>query len=106
MTAATREWNCPADVFTFADEQGLTPYLGPVQQMTQRIFPGRPIETMLTADPEIMDERYLTIWVEVPELPVEQYTAVREQWYAALHQLCPRGLDRLFFLGMHGGRRS
>src|SRR5208283_723933 len=104
MTAPTRarEWIWPADVLTFAAEHGLAPYLEPVLEMTRRLFPGRAIATEVTADYEIPDERYITVWVNVTGLTVEQLGAAEDAWYAQLRQLCSRKNESLFYLGVEG----
>jgi len=104
MVAPTQatEWTWPADVLAFADEHGLTPYLEPVREMTRRIFPGQQPEAEMTADCEIPDERYITLWVKVTDLTVEQLGTVRDKWYAELRDICSRERESGFFLGMEG----
>ena len=70
--------------------------------MTRQIFPGRPISVEATADYEIPDERYITVWVDVTGLTVDQLGAAEDQWYAQLRQLCSREREAGFYLGMEG----
>jgi hypothetical protein len=102
MAAPTSSALFPADVLEFAAHTGVLAFLERVQEITQRIFPGHAMDVTVTADPEIADERYLTVWVEVPEWTADQFTAARDRWYSELNQVCPdqRGC---FYLAMHGG---
>lgn len=102
---ATAEWTWPPDVLAFAAAHDLTPYLEPVLEMTRRLFPGRRLMAEVTADYEIPDECYVTIWVEVPDLTTEQLLTTQDQWYDELRRQCGLEDAYWFYLGMHGGHR-
>lgn len=100
-TTAT-SWTWPAEVLAFAAEQGVTAYLEPVLEMTRRLFPDRPITAEVAADYEIPDERYITVWVEVTGLTVDQLGDRSERWYAGLREIGGRDRESWFHLGMEG----
>ena len=77
------------EVAAFAAERGLTPYLVPVLQLTDRVFPGRRTAVFVEADMEIADLRYIAIGVDVTGLSVEQLTETRHLWRDGLSAFCP-----------------
>ena len=95
-------WTWAPEVLAFAGEHGLTPYLEPVLALTRRIFPGRPITAEMTADYEIPDERYITVWVDVTGLTADQLGDQSDRWYAGVREICSRDRESLFHLGMEG----
>ena len=104
MTAPTRsrEWTWPADVLAFAADLGLTQDLEPVLVMTRRIFSGRHMTAEMAADYEIPDERYITVWVDVTGLTVDQLGDHSDRWYAGVREICGRDRESRFHLGMEG----
>jgi len=77
------------EVAAFAAKRGLTPYLVPVLQLTDRVFPGRLLEVRVEADPEIADLRYIAIGVDLTGLSVEQMVERQHTWTREIISYCP-----------------
>ena len=77
------------EVAAFAAERGLTPYLVPVLELTDRVFPGRRTAVFVEADMEIADLRYIAIGVDVTGLSLEQLRDTRNLWRDGLFACCP-----------------
>jgi hypothetical protein len=92
----------PGDVAAFAQQHGVTTYVEPVLEMTRQIFPGRRVTAERTADFEIPDACYTTVWVDVTGLTADTIGDHSDRWYAALRQICGRARESLFHLGMEG----
>jgi hypothetical protein len=102
MTAPAHPTELTAEVTAFAEEHGLAPFLEPVFEMTRQIFSGRRVIAETTADYEIPEERYITVWVDVTGLTADAIGDHSDRWYAALRQICGRPRESLFHLGMEG----
>lgn len=85
----TVPWTLTPEVTVFAAEHGLTPYLEPVLQLTDRIFPGRRLTAFVDVDPEIAGLRYIAIGVDVTGLTAEQLVETRQAWVRDLFDICP-----------------
>lgn len=79
----------PPDVAAFAAERGLTPYLEPVIQLTDRVFPGRRREVFVEADMEIADLRWIAIGVDLTGLSVDEMLARENTWTKEIFSHCP-----------------
>ncbi|HWG43436.1 MAG TPA: hypothetical protein VN688_11675 [Gemmataceae bacterium] len=90
-----------ADVRTFAEEQGVTPYLPAVLALARRIFPTWPIKVFLEDDPEIANDWHIILEVQVPEdADADTLFALGQQWTEGIFQNCPATHVCVFRLGM------
>jgi hypothetical protein len=64
----------PPQVVAFATEQAVMAYLPKVLEMTQRIFPGRPLAVRLVEDPKIANERHIVLELEVTGMDVPNWS--------------------------------
>jgi hypothetical protein len=95
----------PADVTAFAAETGVTDYLLPVREMTQRVFPAAlSIAPVLEYDPEIERDRHIVFKVEVEGLDVEQLAEIHWEWDRELFKVCPA--TNVCDFGLHVDLRS
>ncbi len=89
------------DVQTFAEKEGVAPYLPAVLEMTRRIFPTWPIKVFLEDDPEIANDWHIVLEVEVPDEPdVDRLVEVHGQWSREIFEHCPSTHVCIFRLGM------
>jgi hypothetical protein len=89
-----------ADVTAFAAENGVADYLPAVLEMTRRVFPNCLVEPHLEDDPEIPDDRFILMDVDVTGLNEDQLYTARRQWTAAIFQNCPAPHVHFFQLGL------
>ncbi len=82
------QWS--ADVLAFAAEQGVTDYLGPLLEATQRLFPTRHSLTVsVEQDPELRDVRSILFDVRVPQADIPNYVEAVHRWSDELFRCCP-----------------
>src|SRR5712692_7928280 len=98
QTAPTASCSLPPEVLAFAAEQGVTAYLLPVLEMTQRIFPNTPPTVVVEDDPEIANDRHIVLLVRDESLDVPQALEARYQWHRELFAMCPAPLVCVFRL--------
>ena len=80
----------PADVLTFAEEQGVSAYLPSVLSLAHAIFPTWPIKVFLEGDPEIAHDWHIILEIQVPDdADAESLFALHKQWTKGLFQSCP-----------------
>lgn len=88
----------PPDVLAFAEKEGVGPYLMPVLEMTQRVFPGGLCGVWLEDDPEIPDDWHIVIGVRV-RLDVPEAVEADWQWFRDIFGVCPAPRVCVFRLG-------
>jgi hypothetical protein len=95
LTATT--WTWPADVVAFADRQQVRPYLDPLRQALDRVFPtAQSVTVYVDKDPEIRDDRHITFDVVVPQEDIPDYVAANRRWYDEFLRLCPTTFAAVF----------
>jgi hypothetical protein len=102
MTQATQTPAVEIDpeVHAFAAEQGVTPYLPGVVEMTQRVYPSAALSVVVEDDPEIANDRHIVIVGQVQKQSVAEILDARYQWYRGLFACCPAPLVCVFRLGV------
>ena len=90
----------PQEVLAFAAEQGVTPYLPAVLEMTRRIFPAAQMSVVVEDDPEIANDRHIVIVGQVEKRPVSEALEARYQWHRGLFACCPAPLVSVFRQGV------
>jgi hypothetical protein len=90
----------PPEVSAFAAEAGVRDYLLPVVEMTRRLFPMAPLSVFVEVDPEIPNERYIVLEVDVTGWREEPLFAARQGWTSDLFVHCPATHVHSFRLGM------
>jgi hypothetical protein len=103
MAPKTESGPSPAvapEVLAFAEQEGVTPYLPAVIEMTRRIFPGAPLRVFVEDDPEIANDRHIVLEVELRGMGVPELIATHRQWISEIFQHCPSTHAPVFRLGM------
>ena len=90
----------PREVLAFALEQGVDPYLPAVLQMTDCLFASARVDLQVDEDPEIAQDRHITIKVAGGDMQVAQALEARYQWHRELFNCCPAPLVCIFRLGL------
>ena len=90
----------PPEVQAFAEEQGVTPYLPAVLEMTRRIFPQAPLTVLVEDDPEIANDRHIVLEVALTSRDVDPLFAARQRWVNEVFEHCPSTHLCVFRLGM------
>jgi hypothetical protein len=70
----------PPQVVVYASEQAVLAYPPKVLEMTQRIFPGRPLAMRLEEDPEIANDRHIVLELDVTGMDVSPLVAGQRRW--------------------------
>jgi hypothetical protein len=93
------EWQWPPDVLAFAAKHKVQPYLDPLLEATQQIFPNsQKLQVYLEEDPEIRDDWHIIFDVQVSGLSVPQARVAQQEWNRALFRSCPAPLVCTFRL--------
>ena len=90
----------PAEVLALAAQQGVTPYLGAVLEMTRRIFPGSHPAVFVEEDAEVAGDQYIVLEVDVTGFSGGQLAESRQRWLGEVSQHCPANRVNVFYLGM------
>jgi hypothetical protein len=94
-------WQWPADVRAFAARQQVEPYLEPLRQALDRLFPtARSVQVLLEADPEIRDDWHIVLDVRVRAADIPDYVAAKRRWHGELFAICPAPLVCIFRLSL------
>ena len=89
------------DVQAFAEKEGVDPYLPAVLEMTQRIFPHRPMKVFLEGDPEIADDWHIILEIQIPtDSGEDELVATHRRWNYEIFQHCPSRYVCVFRLGV------
>lgn len=89
------------EVYAFAEKAGVADYLPAVLAMTRRIFPTWPLRVYLEDDPEIADERYIVLELQMPdEVKVDCAVELHWQWSGEIFRHCPSPYAYFFSLRM------
>jgi hypothetical protein len=90
----------PAEVLTFARQQGVEQYLPGLIELSHRVFPtASRFEVRLEGDPEIPDDWHIVFRLAVP-LDVPQSLSADRQWIEGLYRLCPKPVVCVFRLSL------
>src|SRR5947209_8648807 len=92
--------NISPEVQTFAAEQGVTNYIPAIMNMTRQIFSNSTVQVVLEDDPEIADDRHITLEVSVRHMDVSQALQAEYRWHEGLFAHCPAPLAPVFRLGL------
>lgn len=90
----------PADVATFAAEQGVSKELPAVIEMTQRVFPQASVSVVLEDDPEIPNDWHIVVEAKDIRLSVEEALEARWEWHGGLFENCPAPKAYIFRVRM------
>ena len=102
QTTQTLPFAVPAEVRTFAAQQGVASYLPAVLEMTARKFrDARRLAVIVEEDREIANDRHIVINVDIAGITPEQYVEADGQWGQELFQLCPAPLVSVFRLSLN-----
>jgi hypothetical protein len=86
----------PEDVVTFAREQNVEQYLGPLIELARQVYPGATrFEVLTEDDPEIANDRHIVFDLDVA-LDVEQALEADGRWHAGLFGIVPAPLVCVF----------
>jgi hypothetical protein len=77
------------DLQYFAAERGVADWVGPVLEMTRRIFSDLPMWVRLENDPEISNSRQIVVEIDASGLDEGQILAAQNRWSDNLFQVCP-----------------
>lgn len=93
----TKPWS--DEVEKFAAEKGVDQFLPAVWEMTTQMFPSA-LRTRLYVeeDPEIADQKYLVVDVEIAGLSDAEYCARQQSWVRRMLVICPPPIDSPFIL--------
>jgi hypothetical protein len=90
----------PPEVETFSREQQADAILPAVVELTQRLFPDGALSVALEADPEIPNDRSITLLVRGVRMTAEEASDTAERWDRELLAVCPAPLVSVFRLGL------
>jgi hypothetical protein len=94
----------PADVLTFAREQGVEQYLPRLIAWAQQVYPSAThFEILVEDDPEIPNDRHIAFRLEVPLNLIEARETDRH-WHEGVFRIVPAPLVCVFRLSV--GLRS
>lgn len=88
------------EVLDTAAEDGVTAYLPAVLEMTNRVFPNGLREVVVEYDPEIANDRHISLAVKAPDLDVPQALEKQHEWIDGLFACCPAPLVCTFRLAL------
>src|ERR1700730_8203188 len=94
----TQQVAIPPEVRAFAAEQKVEQYLPRVVELTQDTFPGTTISVALEVDPEIPDDRHITVFARGVAMSVEEAVEADWAWASGLFSVCPAPLACTFRL--------
>jgi hypothetical protein len=89
----------PEDVLAFAAERGVTGYLVPLYELTQRCFPGVDIAVTQQNDYEIADLGWIVFELAVGEWDIDRYRAAKDRWIGEFLRSVPPDDRQPFVLG-------
>jgi hypothetical protein len=90
----------PPEVRAFAAQQKVEQYLPGVLELTRSTFPGTTVSVGLEVDPEMPDDRHITLFARGVRLSPEQAVEATGQWDRGLLAVCPAPLAWVFRLGV------
>lgn len=90
----------PADVRAFAAERGVTDYLVPLYELTQRHFAGVEIAVTQQNDYEIADLGWIVFELSVGDWSLERYRTAKRHWIKEFLDFVPPANRQPFTLGM------
>jgi hypothetical protein len=90
----------PPEVRAFAAQQKVEQYLPGVLDLTRRTFPETTISVALEVDPEIPDDRHITLFARGLRLSAGQAVEATGRWDRGLLAVCPAPLAWVFRLGV------
>jgi hypothetical protein len=93
-------WTWPPDVATLAAKLGVTEYLQPVYEMTQRVYGSVPLNPQVDEDPEIPDDRRILMEVDVTGWDVPRLFEAQNRWSTEIFDCCPSTHVGFFRLGL------
>jgi hypothetical protein len=97
VSAAPRP-TIPADVLTFAREQGVEQYLSPLIELARQVYSGATrFEVFVEDDPEIANDRHIVFRLTVPVGLLEAREADR-RWHEGMFRTVPAPLVCVFRL--------
>jgi hypothetical protein len=99
LAVATRSPIISPEIQTFADEKGVSRYLGAVIDLARQAFPASPLELSLGSDAEDETHQYIAIDVEVSGMETEELLAGQRTWSTGITQVCPSRYAVYFVLG-------
>ena len=92
-------WQWSPEVLVFAEKHQARPYLHPLLEVTQRLYPtANHLKVNLAGDPEIRDDWHIVFDVQVPQSDVPDYGDAQRRWTQELFSLCPAPLVWIFRL--------
>jgi hypothetical protein len=90
----------PPDVQAFSQSQRVETILPAVVELTQRLFPDGTLTVTLDDDPEIANDRSITLLVRGLRMTAEEASETAERWDRGLLAVCPPPLASVFRLGL------
>jgi hypothetical protein len=88
----------PADVLTFAEQEGVTDYLTRLVDLTREVYPtASRFDVLVEDDPEIANDRHIVFELDVP-IGVPQAREADQSWHEGFLRLCPAPLAWVFRL--------
>jgi hypothetical protein len=95
VTQATG-WQWPAEVLTFAAEQGVQAYLDPLREALYHVL--QSLRITVEDDPEIRDDRHIVFEVRVPERDIPDFIQAVHAFTDEKYRICPAPLVCVFRL--------
>jgi hypothetical protein len=92
------------EVSAFAAEEGVSKELPLVVEMTQRVYPGVPLNVIVEDDPEIANDRHIVIEADPINLTVDKALQARNRWVDGLFACCPAPKVCVFRISVGGVR--
>jgi hypothetical protein len=89
----------PAEVQTFAAENGVGRYLTPLIELARQAFPSAALEVSLEQDAEDETHQYIAVDVEVSGRQTEELLAGQRIWSVGISGVCPSRHAVYFVLG-------
>src|SRR5437879_4353913 len=78
--ATTRTTDVPAEVWDFAEKNGVAEYVQPLLEMTRAVFPEEPVNVLLEQDHELQDVWHIVFEVDTNNLELDDYSERHHRW--------------------------
>jgi len=99
LAVAARSPLISHEVQTFADDKGVSRYLGEVLDLAQQAFPASLLGLSLGRDAEDDTHQYIALDVEASDIETEELLAGQLAWSAGIVRVCPSRYAVYFVLG-------